>query len=359
MRGQERVVVAFWNTENLYDTIPSPFYDDSDYTPGGANGWNTERYRTKTANLARVLDELDADIVGLAEVENEGVVRDLVTSLETDYNYIHLTSGDSRGIDLALLYKGDRFFPDEAATRLVGSGTGREFLHVEGELIGGLPGAASGGASSGASGGLFDGASSEAFGGLPGEHIHLIVCHMASNLNSDQYRRRNMSALRRVLENLLAQDPAANIIVMGDMNGTPGEKVVRKTLGDLRSPWGFMYAPHYEQHLRGRGSYSYRGRWLLYDWMMVSPSIARPNPENLTHPNPENLPRSNPENHRPTAPASRRLKLDGAGIYAREYLTEPVSPGPASPRKPWRTFYGGDYLGGYSDHFPVWISLSN
>lgn len=302
--GQGRASIAFWNTENLYDTIPSPFYDDRQYTPDGANGWNSERYRTKIANLARVLDELSADIAGLAEVENEGVVRDLVTSLETDYNYIHRTSGDSRGIDVALLYKGDKFFPDpdrndpsQPAARLIRSGTGREFLHVEGELL--------------------------------GEHIHLVVCHLASNLNSYEYRRRNMQALRAALEDILAADPAANIIVMGDMNATPGEKVVRKTLGNIDSPWEFMYAPHWAMHRAGKGSYSYRDRWYLYDWMLLSPAPSR---------------------------RTRGIRLESSGIYAKEYLTEPSGTA-RSIRRPHRTFYGGDYLGGYSDHFPVWITV--
>ncbi|MDR2893890.1 MAG: endonuclease/exonuclease/phosphatase family protein [Alistipes sp.] len=308
--GAQRTSIAFWNVENLFDTIPSPFYDDSEFTPHGSGRWNTEKYNTKIENLARVVDELAADIVGLAEVENEAVVRDLVRALETDYNYIHLTSGDSRGIDQALLYKGDRFFPDpdpadslKPAARLLPSGMGREFLHVRGELC--------------------------------GERVDLIVCHMASNLNSTLWRRRNMESLRTALENILKNDPAANVIVMGDMNAVPDEKLVERTLGPLSSAWDFMYTPHLQNLAAGQGSYSYRGRWYLYDWMMVSPAIAR----------------------------GTTLGVADAGIYAREYL---ISRGPGAggspsvdaPARPFRTFYGGDYLGGFSDHFPVWMVIS-
>jgi endonuclease/exonuclease/phosphatase family metal-dependent hydrolase len=306
--------VAFWNVENLFDTIPSPFYDDREFTPQGANRWDSERYNAKIEGLARVLDELSADIVGLAEVENEGVVRDLVESLNTSYNYIHRTSGDSRGIDLALLYKGDKFFPDpdpddplKPASRLIPSGMGREFLYVEGELL----------------------------GELLGERIGLMVCHMASNLNSAALRRRNMAALRAALENLLKEDPAANIIVMGDMNSTPREKLVRRTLGPLHSAWNFMYTPHGSLPDTGQGTYNSRGRWYLYDWMMVSPAIAR----------------------------GSTLKIADAGIYAREYMTTPVSAlatsavGVSTPRRPFRTFYAGYYEGGFSDHFPVWFTI--
>ncbi|MDR2912539.1 MAG: endonuclease/exonuclease/phosphatase family protein [Alistipes sp.] len=331
----QRVSVAFWNVENLFDTIPSPFYDDTEFTPRGANRWDTDRYRTKIRNLARVIDELSADIVGLAEVENESVVRDLVLALETDYNYIHRTSGDSRGIDQALLYKGDKFFPDlvpapapvpvsatvpaslpalvpdstrlsrapDPAARLLTSGMGREFLHVRGELL--------------------------------GERIDLIVCHMASNLNSIAWRRRNMQALRGALENLLARDPSAAIVVMGDMNAVPDDRVVRATVGSVSSPWDFMYAPHWQQHRSGIGSYNWRGRWYLYDWMMVSPSLAR-----------GAMVARNPS-----------LRISDAGIYAKEYLTESVTSDTHGARRPLRTFYAGDYLGGFSDHFPVWLVI--
>ncbi len=266
--------IVFWNVENLYDTVPSPFYDDREFT-------STERYNTKITNLARVLDELAADVVGLAEVENEEVVRGLVEKLGTDYNYIHRTSNDSRGIDQVLLYKGDKFFPEHI--QLIQSGTRREFLHVEGELM--------------------------------EERVHFIVCHLSSNLNSPKYRENNLRALRKTLEGLLSEDPAARIVVMGDMNATPNDKLVRKTLGSVESPYDFVHTPHWADYDAGRGSYNFRGRWYLYDWMLVSPAIAR----------------------------TGQLR---AGVYAKEYLTEPA---PQGGRRPIRNF---------SDHFPVYIVIS-
>jgi endonuclease/exonuclease/phosphatase family metal-dependent hydrolase len=295
LSAQQRIGIAFWNVENLYDTIPSPFYDDREWTPRGANRWDTARYRTKLANLARVIDDLGADIVALAEVENEAVVRDLVTTLRTNYNYIHRTSADPRGIDLALLYKGDLYFPDDTVN-FIYSGTGRGFLHVRGELS--------------------------------GKRVDLVVCHMASRLNSDAVRRRNMQALRDGLEKLLVADPAANIVVMGDMNAPPDERLVRRTLGPMASPWDFVYSPHGELTRTRQGSYNWHGRWLLYDWMAVSPAIARGGPP----------------------------KIAGAGIFAKEYM---VTTDAGGRKTPLRTFGSGDYLGGYSDHFPVYLILES
>ena len=94
--------MMFYNVESLYDTVPALFHDD-DYTPEGRYRWDSECYAAKLQSLASVIDAVSADLVALAEVENEAVVRDLVMTLGTDYNYIHRTSNDSRGIDLALL----------------------------------------------------------------------------------------------------------------------------------------------------------------------------------------------------------------------------------------------------------------
>lgn len=101
-----QVSVGFYNTENLFDTVPSPFYNDREFTPDGAKGWDTERYRRKLANLARVIDDGGFDLIALAEVENEAVIRDLVASLDDAYCYIHRSSSDRRGID-RLIVAGD------------------------------------------------------------------------------------------------------------------------------------------------------------------------------------------------------------------------------------------------------------
>jgi endonuclease/exonuclease/phosphatase family metal-dependent hydrolase len=293
--AQKRVSVAFWNVENLYDTLPSLFYDDRDYTPKGSQRWGAERYGAKLRNLARVLDDMAADVVGLSEVESETAVRDLVMALSTDYNYIHRPTGDSRGMDVAMLYKGDKFFPE--TIKQAGVGVRRQFLVVTGELL--------------------------------GEQVTLVVCHLASNLNDYRYRLRSFEALRGVLEELLEDDPAANVLVVGDMNATPSERVVRRTLGSVRSPYDFVYNPLWEQHKTGKGSYNYRDRWYLYDWMLVSPALAR----------------------------GRGLTAIEADIFAKDYMTTRTSP--YSPPKPLRTFTAGDYTAGYSDHLPVYLYIEN
>jgi endonuclease/exonuclease/phosphatase family metal-dependent hydrolase len=230
-------------------------------------------------------------------------VRDLVGALKTDYNYIHRTSGDSRGIDQALLYKGDKFFPDadDEAVRLLPSGMGREFLSVRGELRG-------------------------------GRRVELVVCHMASKLNAATLRRRNMQALRAALGRILAADPCAAVIVMGDMNATPDDRMVRDVFGPVDDPSNVMHAPHAAGRSAREGSYSYRGRRYLYDWMIVSPAVA----------------------------SGEALRVEGCGVFARDFMTESArGSGGTKTVRPHRTFSGGDYRGGASDHLPVWMVVSH
>lgn len=119
--------IAYYDVDRLYDTLPSPFYDDDDYTPAGRLRWSAARYRRKVRAVAAVVDSLSMPLTALWGVENEAVVRDIAAASVGDYVYLHRTLDAPDGMDFALLYHGDRFFPhyDEA---------GRRYLYVEGRL---------------------------------------------------------------------------------------------------------------------------------------------------------------------------------------------------------------------------------
>lgn len=108
--------IAFYDVEALYDTIPSKFYDDRAYTPDGLHKWNSARYARKVANISQVIDSLDMPIVALYGVENEQVVKDIAASVKGEYAYIHRTQDSRDGLDFALFYYGDIFFPEEVTT---------------------------------------------------------------------------------------------------------------------------------------------------------------------------------------------------------------------------------------------------
>lgn len=118
---------AYLDADRLYDTVPSPFYDDEDYTPGGRLGWNTARYRRKVAQVAGTVDSLGLPFVALWGVENEAVVRDVAAACRGDYVYLHRTLNSLDGMDFALLYYGDVFFPVRVEP-------GRRYLYIEGLL---------------------------------------------------------------------------------------------------------------------------------------------------------------------------------------------------------------------------------
>ena len=120
--------VAYYNVDKLYDTIPSRFYDDRAYTPAGRFGWDSNRYTHKIKQVAAVVDSIALPVVALYGVENEQVVKDIVTACRGDYAYIHRTSGGYDGLDFALLYFADCFYPDKVAER-------QGVLCVEGEVF--------------------------------------------------------------------------------------------------------------------------------------------------------------------------------------------------------------------------------
>ncbi len=126
--AQSKIGVGYYDVDKLYDTVPSLHYNDDNYTPKGKYNWNTDRYNQKIANISAVIDSMALPIIGLFGVENENVVRDLVTSCSEDYCYIHRTRNSFDGMDFALLYHADRFFPEEV-------NSGRDILHVKGETI--------------------------------------------------------------------------------------------------------------------------------------------------------------------------------------------------------------------------------
>lgn len=110
------VGVAYYDVDALYDTIPSRFYNDKNYTPEGRYKWDSQRYRQKVEHIAQVIDSLHMPIVALYGVENEEVVRDITATVREDYAYIHRTQDFSLGLDFALLYYGDVFFPEKVTS---------------------------------------------------------------------------------------------------------------------------------------------------------------------------------------------------------------------------------------------------
>ncbi len=296
-RAGTPVSIGFYNVENLYDTVPSLFHDDRDYTPQGRMHWNSKRYQNKLQNLSRVIDEMSLDIIGLSEIESEQAIRDLVLTLKTDYNYIHRTTGDYRGMDLALLYKGDKFLPEEV--QLIRSDASREFLYVRGELL--------------------------------GRRIDLLVCHLPSLLNEREYRERAMRRLYAFADSLQRNDRDACLVIMGDFNADPRDPIMRRNMHTSRKATAdgmLLFNPLLTAARQGMGSYVYDNRWHLYDNIFLSGKFL----------------------------IGERFAYLRSGIFIRPWL---LTEGHSQRRgSPLRTFSGGNYLNGFSDHLPVFVIIN-
>jgi len=125
--AERTVGIAFYDVDRLYDTLPALFYDDEEYTPRGRLRWTAERYARKIRNTAAVIDSMALPVVALRGVENERVVRDLAAACRGDYSYLHRTLNTLDGLDFALLYYGDLFYPHYAEP-------GRHYLYIEGTM---------------------------------------------------------------------------------------------------------------------------------------------------------------------------------------------------------------------------------
>lgn len=230
----QEVRVAFWNVENLYDTRDDTITRDDDFTPTGANHWTYSRYWQKQRDLYKAIMAMDSpDVVGLAEVENRYVLSDLCQGTplaRMGYRWVHYDSPDRRGIDCALIYRGDRFAPYFSEAICVSdSASGfftRDLLHVEGLTP-------------------------------QGDTLILFVCHLPSRLGGEpaEVRRQHCAArLREAMDDARVQHPGALVMAMGDFNSNPGELLA---LSDLRSLTA------------GQPSYCYQGQWSCIDQLLL------------------------------------------------------------------------------------------
>lgn len=309
--------VGLYNLENLFDTIHDKGKNDYEFLPDGTYRWGTVKYRNKLMNVATVLNEMSTDVtpdgmsvVGVCEVENSRVLEDLVehkTLAHRGWKYVHAESNDSRGVDCALLYNPILFKPTATALVPYTSVDGkmhktRGFLLVRGEMA--------------------------------GESVHIIVNHWPSRSATSAMRERAGILVRAVKDSIMRENPATKVIIMGDMNDNPDDASMRVCLGakckrsdvklltDIYNPWCDVLLEN------GQGTLRYRGKWNLYDQIVVSGNMLGAYNKGLVYYKPE--------------------------VFVRDYLLQHEGKYKGSPK---RTHAGGVWLNGYSDHLPVILYL--
>lgn len=309
--------IAFYNVENFFHPLHDSCKNDRDFTPTGIKGWGNARFTVKRNRLFKVVSALDAEVpllaLGLAEVENARVLRELCRGTPLRYrnfDFVHFESPDPRGIDVAFLFRTDLLEIDTACVLPVVvppdtvSHT-RDILYVKAAVKGSV---------------------SVRFP----DTLHLFVNHFPSKYGGALATRHKRAyaarLLRSALDSVRRRSPGAFSLAMGDFNTDARDEVLHPL--DSMPFCNLMARKEWDSDLDGQavgGSHKYREKWSTIDHIIL--------PSAFLH-----------------------LVKDGkARLFDREFLLE------ADERylgvKPFRTFYGARYLGGYSDHLPVYIDL--
>tara|TARA_B100000497_G_scaffold63797_1_gene72104 strand:- start:67 stop:1107 length:1041 start_codon:yes stop_codon:yes gene_type:complete len=312
--------IAFYNVENLFDTIDDPKTFDDDRTPEGRDKWTEDIYLQKSKNIARVLSEIGKDIVGtspsiigLCEIENKKVLIDLINNEELKnegYGIAHFDSPDERGVDVGLLFKTNRFTPifTKAYSLYLKRDNGETDFTRDHLLVSGY---------------------------LDNELIHFIVNHWPSRsggrMRSEKGRILASQLNKKIIDSILITDPKSKIINMGDFNDNPTDKSIKpilKTNGNKsKVKNNELFNPTEKLYKKGFGSYNYRGKWDMLDQFMISSQLLN----NSGH---------------------FFLK---AGVFNKKYL---INQDGKYEGYPFRSFAGGRFLGGFSDHFPIYMLIA-
>ena len=248
--AQETFTAAWWNVENLFDTRDDPQTNDDDFTPQGELRWTRRKLDIKLQGIHKTLTLMDLpDVVGLAEVENKYVLWELCQGTplaQVPYRYVHYDSPDRRGIDVALIYRQDRFtVTDSRRVNVSDSAAGfftRDILLVEGTTA-------------------------------SGDTVCLLLNHWPSKRGGDEaeaQRLRVADTLRRLMVELHARHPAAAGIAMGDMNATISEAPIAEGMAfdnDSINPDGIRLLT--QRLPKDWGSHKYQGVWNYIDQVFL------------------------------------------------------------------------------------------
>ena len=314
--------VAFYNLENLFDTINDPTKYDEASPMMELKTNRSNVYKHKVRNMADVISKIGVEmahnspaIIGVSEVENREVLEDLVNDsllIEKDYGIVHYHSPDARGIDVALLYQKQFFTPTSTSSHelKIYDDTSRKRVYTRDQLL--------------------------VSGKLDGDLIHIIVNHWPSRSGGEAKSRPKRVAAAKLskylVDSLQVVDPYAKVFIMGDFNDDPTNASVKTILNAKRDKkkveFKDIYNPYESMFKNGIGTTAYRDAWSLFDQILI------------------------------TAPLLKKdfssYRFYKAGIFNENFLTQKSG---RFKGYPFRSFGYSGFTEGYSDHFPVYIYL--
>ena len=328
-------VIGFYNLENLFDTFHDEGKNDYEYLPDGTNNWTETKYQKKLSNMAKVIAAMKEDnkvwhtVLGVSEIENRHVLEDLVADpqiAEANFQIVHYDGPDTRGVDVALLYKPEQFtvldsesIPfdfnserisfDDMSKEEQDSFRTRDVLMVHG---------------------LID-----------GEHFAIYVCHLPSRrgAKSGDLRSRGGEIIYAHSQKMMEKYPGIKCIVMGDMNDNPTDDSMavylkgKENIKDVGQE--DYFSPFLSMLKAGFGSLAYQGEWNIYDCILVNYNLAHPENGTLG-----------------IVPITNQ-KFYGR-VFSKPFMTQQSGQYKGTP---YRTSSNGSFIGGYSDHYPTYIVI--
>ncbi len=318
VRGDLRIM--FYNCENFFDIYDDSLKLDDEFTPEGKKHWTYRKFIEKVGHVSKVIVAVGGwqppEIVGLCEIENQYVLDYLTKKgplKKLGYKVIHYESPDRRGIDVAMLYLPDKFkpvlqkkipvnFPPNMGKKT------RDILYVKGVTT-------------------------------HKDTLHIFVNHWPSRwggmLETEPKRMFVASLLRSKVDSIFKTNPKANIVIIGDLNDFPTNRSLLESLKakgefDNIKPDELYNLSYYLQEVKGKFSHKHQGEGGILDQIIVSGALLD------------------------TANSIYTTK-DDAHVFDAEFLREEDVN--YVGYKPFRTYIGYKYHGGYSDHFPVYLDL--
>lgn len=315
--------IAFYNLENLFDTINNPKINDEASPIMGLKGNKSKVYWDKIDKLSTVISQIGLEksntspaIIGVAEVENRAVLEDLINSerlKDKGYEIIHHDSPDQRGIDVAFLYQKQYFTPIHHEVFNPNIYKDNHKVFTRDQLL--------------------------VSGYLDNELMHFIVNHWPSRRGGEAKSRplREKAAYQntKIIAQLREKEESAKIILLGDFNDDPTNASFKKVLHTKERKKqlqkGDLFNPYEEMFKRGISTLSYRDNINLFDQILLTFPLVDIGEKNFNS-----------------------FKLFKAHVFNKRFLTTQKG---RFKGYPFRSFSYGNYIGGYSDHYPVYIYL--
>lgn len=317
-QNKKKAIIGFYNLENLFDTENDPNKNDEQFLPEGDYQWTPERYQKKLENMASVICLIGQEygglvVLGVSEVENQRVLEDLVATDKLkplNLGVCHHDSPDRRGVDVAYLYSKDRFKILDTNAFPVTTPEDPNFITRDHFLMTGV----------------IDGS----------DTVHFIVMHWPSKLGGEKRSMPKRAAAaqvaRHIADSILATNIDANIVFMGDFNDNPTAKSMKEYLKPKNKikdvERGDLFNPMWKMFQDGIGTYAYHDTWDVIDQIVISSNLVNPTRNNY--------------------------KYVEAKVFRKNFMLTQTG---SYIGYPFRTYAGGAYQGGYSDHFPVYIIL--